>query len=56
MKQYLIVRVAKETNNSVAEWIPLPGLFTQAVAEQVIERAQDADPEGQFLIQEVGRA
>jgi hypothetical protein len=56
LKQYLIIRVEKDARGAVQEWTPLPGLFTESVAEQVIAKAQTADPEGKFLMQEVGRA
>jgi hypothetical protein len=56
MKQYLVIRVAKDASGGVQEWTPLPGLFTEPVAEQVIAKAQTDDPEGKFLMQEVGRA
>jgi hypothetical protein len=55
MKQYLIVKVA-EGLNQVANWIAMPGLYTQDAAEQFVTRAAKADPGSRFVIQEVGAA
>jgi hypothetical protein len=56
MKQYLVIKVVKDISQKVAEWTPLPGLFTEGAAEGVIEAAREQDPEGNFLLQEVGQA
>ncbi|MEO8724952.1 MAG: hypothetical protein ABI383_02410 [Acidobacteriaceae bacterium] len=56
MKQFLIVKVDKNRTDQVAEWVPLPGLFTQQAAEQLIENAMMNNPETMLLMQEVGAA
>ena len=55
-KQFLIVKVDKSRTDQVAEWTPLPGLFTQQAAEQLIENAMMNNPEAMLLMQEVGAA
>ena len=55
VKQYLIVRVA-EGLNEIANWIAMPGLYTFEAAQEMIDRATQADPDSTFMIQEVGTA
>lgn len=56
MKQYLIVKVAKDITEAAMSLIPLPGIFTRGVAEQSLERLRLEDPGSKFLMQEVGMA
>lgn len=55
-KQFLIVKVEKNRTDQVAEWTPLPGLFTQQAAERLIEDAMMNSPQTTLLMQEVGAA
>ena len=55
MKQYLVVKWA-ESLNQVANWIAMPGLYTQEAAEQIVNQATAAEPGSKFMIQEVGAA
>lgn len=55
-KQFLVVKVDKSRTDQVAEWVPLPGLFTQQAAEQLIEDAMMSNPETMLVMQEVGAA
>ncbi len=55
MKQYLIVKVA-EGLNEIANWIAMPGLYSFEAAQEMIDRATQAEPESTFMIQEVGAA
>jgi hypothetical protein len=55
-KQYLVVKVAKDLKSAALEFMPFAGLFTREAAEQALRALTDRDPEGVFLIQEVGVA
>jgi hypothetical protein len=56
VKQFLIIKVGKDTDRRVSEWTPLPGIFTQEDAEELIESAMMNDPSQTLLMQEVGAA
>jgi hypothetical protein len=56
MKQYLVVRMAKQVGESLMEVIPVAGLFPLDKAEQFVRSAERNDPEAMFLIQQVGTA
>jgi len=56
MKQFLIIKVGKNYEKHVSEWTPLPGIFTQQAAEDLIEQAMVSDPSQTLLMQEVGAA
>ena len=55
MKQYLVVKV-REGLTELANWIAIPGLYTQEAAQEIVDRLMVAEPESRFLIQEVGTA
>ncbi|HZQ91788.1 MAG TPA: hypothetical protein VFA60_08365 [Terriglobales bacterium] len=55
-KQYLVVKVAKDLKSAALEFMPFAGLFTREAAEQALRALNETDPEGMFLIQEVGVA
>ena len=42
--------------NEIANWIAMPGLYSFEAAQQMIDRATQADPDSTFMIQEVGAA
>lgn len=56
MKQFLIIKVEKNHKERAIEWTPMPGLFTQAAAEHLIEEAMMNNPQETLLMQEVGAA
>ena len=56
MKQFLIIKVGRNKERHVSEWTPLPGIFTQEAAEDLIEQAMMNDPSQTLLMQEVGAA
>jgi hypothetical protein len=56
MKQFLVIKVEKDFKDKVAEWTPLPGMFSKEAAERLIEQAMMRDPNQTLLMQEVGRA
>jgi hypothetical protein len=55
MKQYLVVKIAKQLG-SLAEMVPVAGLFPLEAAEQFLRKAVASEPESLFLIQQVGNA
>jgi len=55
MKQYLVVKIAKQLG-SLAEMIPVAGLFPLEAAEQFVRSAVADEPGALFLIQQVGNA
>jgi hypothetical protein len=55
MKQYLVVKIAKRLE-SLAEMIPVAGLFPLEAAEQFVRSAAADEPGALFLIQQVGNA
>ena len=55
MKQYLVVKIAKQLG-SLAEMIPVAGLFPLEAAEQFVRSAVASEPDSLFLIQQVGNA
>jgi len=55
LKQYLVVKV-REGLSELANWIAMPGLYTQEAAQEIVDRLMVAEPESRFLIQEVGAA
>ena len=55
MKQYLVVKIAKQLG-SLAEMIPVAGLFPLEAAEQFVRNAVADEPGSLFLIQQVGNA
>jgi hypothetical protein len=55
-KQYLVVKVAKDLTSAALEFMPFAGLFSIEAAEQAVRALNEKDPEGMFLIQEVGVA
>ena len=56
MKQYMVLKMAGKGLKGVLEIVPLMGMVSQARAEEAVERLHDEDPDGVFLIQEVGAA
>jgi len=56
MKQYLVVKVAKQLGALAMEVIPVAGIFPLEAAEQFVRNAVASDPESLFLIQQVGSA
>ena len=56
MKQFMVLKMAGKTLKGVLEIVPLMGMVTQERAEEAVERLHEEDPEGVFLIQEVGAA
>ena len=53
MKQYLVVKMV-ESLDRVAELIAMPGLYSLEAAQQFVLKAVAAEPESNYLIQEVG--
>jgi hypothetical protein len=56
MKQYLVVKIAKQLGALAMEVIPVAGLFPLEAAEQFVRNAVASEPESLFLIQQVGNA
>jgi hypothetical protein len=56
MKQYLVVKIAKQLGALALEVIPVAGLFPLEAAEQFVRNAVASEPESLFLIQQVGNA
>src|SRR3954465_2858306 len=56
MKQYLVVKIAKQLGALAMEVIPVAGLFPLDAAEQFVRNAVASEPESLFLIQQVGNA
>jgi len=56
MKQYLVVKIAKQLGALALEVVPVAGLFPLEAAEQFVRNAVASEPESLFLIQQVGNA
>ena len=56
MKQYMVLKMVGKGLKGVLEIVPLMGMVTHERAEEAVERLHDEDPDGVFLIQEVGAA
>jgi len=55
MKQYLVVKLARQAGVP-ASVVPVSGLSTRVLAEQLVLKLQDEEPDSAFFIQEVGAA
>ena len=55
MKQYLVMKVVSGLNQ-MAGFMALPGLYTFEAAQEFVKEALEAEPESNYLIQEVGTA
>jgi len=55
MKQYLVVKLARQAGTP-ASVVPISGIFNRMMAEQMVLKMQDEEPDSAFLIQEVGAA
>ena len=55
MKQYLVLKMVGGLDR-VAGLMALPGLHTLETAQQIVNRAAEAEPGANYLIQEVGAA
>jgi hypothetical protein len=55
VKQYLVVKLARETGVP-ASVVPVSGLSNRVLAEQLVLKLQDEEPDSAFFIQEVGAA
>ncbi len=55
MKQYLVAKMIAGLKAPV-ELIPLPGLYTLGAAQELVMKALVAEPESNYVIQEVGAA
>ena len=53
-KQFMIVRMAARKMGEALNLSPIPGLFEEPEAEQVLSRLRADEPETVFLVQEVG--
>ncbi len=56
VKQYLVAKMIAGVKSRPAELIPLPGLYTLVAAQDFVMKALAAEPESNYLIQEVGAA
>jgi hypothetical protein len=56
MKQYMVLKMVGKGLKGVLNLVPMMGAVSQPIAEEAIERLHEEDPEGVFLIQEVGAA
>ena len=53
-KQFMIVKMAARKVGEALNLTPIPGLFEEPEAEQVLMRLRADEPETVFLMQEVG--
>lgn len=56
MKQYLVAKIIGGVMSRPVELIPLPGLYTLVAAQDFVMKALAAEPESNYVIQEVGAA
>ncbi len=56
MKQYLVAKMIAGLKSRPVELIPLPGLYSLVAAEDLVSKALEAEPESNYVIQEVGAA
>lgn len=56
MKQYMVLKLVGKGLKGVLNLVPMMGAVAQPIAEEAIERLHEEDPEGVFLMQEVGAA
>ncbi|HZU21468.1 MAG TPA: hypothetical protein VE998_01470 [Terriglobales bacterium] len=54
-KQYLVVKIAHQIGH-VLSLVPLPGIFSQSAAEELVREITSAEPGSKLMIQEVGVA
>jgi hypothetical protein len=55
VKQYLVMKMVEGLNH-ISGFMALPGMYTLEAAQEFIRNAVAAEPDSNFIIQEVGAA
>jgi hypothetical protein len=56
MKQYMVLKMMTSGLKGALNVVPMLSLVSHQIAEEAIKRLTEEDPEGIFMIQEVGTA
>jgi hypothetical protein len=54
--QYMVLKMVGKGLKGVLNMVPMMGAVSQPIAEGAVERMTKEDPDGVFLLQEVGAA